>query len=245
MAIFPSSNSLMHYSEGSELCPHGNVCTATQLSLHLIAWFHMYVFRAHSECCPLGPGWVRRTAHCVSIWRDVVESDADKVGVHCTEFKGQRSNVCRLLEIEHAGQAVALVPWFIHDLMPVLNLWRGDHIACAWHVVWMMMSKQPLYGKIPLLWEKTHNTVWRCCVAVWTLYILHLIWQTAWSWACMYCNGRSSWQARKIANKWISMLKKLVWLGCISAWGFSLRKSPTKGFDSPDVLAAHCCLHRW
>ena len=37
VAIYTSSNSLMHYSEGSELCPHGNMCTATQLSLHLIA----------------------------------------------------------------------------------------------------------------------------------------------------------------------------------------------------------------
>ena len=144
------------------------------------------LFGLHSECCPLGPGWVRWTVHCVSIWRDIVENDADKVGVYCTEFKGQRSIVCRLMEIDHAGQAVALLPCFIHDLMPVFqSLERWPHSICLACCV-VDDIKSAFHGRIPLLWEKTHNTVWRCCVAVWTLHILHLIWQTAWSWACMY-----------------------------------------------------------
>ena len=30
VANFPSSNSLMHYGDSSELCNHGNMCAATQ-----------------------------------------------------------------------------------------------------------------------------------------------------------------------------------------------------------------------
>ena len=31
----------------------------------------------------------------------------------------------------------------------------------------------------------------------------------------------------------------------ITHWGFSSWRSPTKGFDTPDFSAAHCCLHQW
>ena len=108
------------------------------------------------------------------------------VGVHCSEFKGQRSKCMQTPEIDHAGQAVALLPRFIRDLMPVFqSLERWPHSMCMACCV-VDDVKAAFHGRIPLLWGKTHNTVWRCCVAEWTLHILHLIWQSAWSWACMY-----------------------------------------------------------
>ena len=66
VAIFPSSNTLMHYSEGSELCMHGNMCTATQQpwpdSPLLHCFYQAYVFKTHTECCWL-LGWDRGTVH--------------------------------------------------------------------------------------------------------------------------------------------------------------------------------------
>ena len=40
------------------------------------------------------------------------------------------------------------------------------------------------------------------------------------------------------------LLKKLVWLGCISE-GFLCGSHQPKVLISPDVSAAHCCLHQW